>query len=365
MGSRTPPLGVESRPMPGEPAEHALDRYFTHLTVERGLARHTLEAYGRDLVAFLEAVAAGRGLREPPSLGLLERADVVAFLKAQRARGLSGRSIARQMSAVRGFVAFLRREGSLGADPTADFEPPRQGRRLPHGLTDPEVRRLLAAPGADSALALRDRAILELLYASGLRVSELVTLPLARLDLARRLVRPLGKGSKERIVPFGATAEAALRAYLERARPALLATGRRRRLSGNAGQPRGPREAGEASRGGGAAPARKAARWRSGAAQKRPKADALVFLGRGGRGLSRQGAWAIIRGHARRAGLTTRLSPHTLRHTFATHLLEGGADLRDVQAMLGHADIKTTEVYTHLSRARLREVYERHHPRAR
>jgi integrase/recombinase XerD len=341
MGSRTPPVGVESRPMPAEPAEHALDRYFTHLTVERGLARHTLEAYGRDLVAFLEAVAAGRGLREPPSLGLLERADVVAFLKAQRARGLSGRSIARQMSAVRGFVAFLRREGSLGADPTADLEPPRQGRRLPHGLTDPEVRRLLAAPGADSALALRDRAILELLYASGLRVSELVTLPLARLDLARRLVRPLGKGSKERIVPFGATAEAALRAYLERARPALLATGRR---------------------GGAPASGRRPLRGRHSGLRA---CDALVFLGRGGRGLSRQGAWAIIRGHARRAGLTTRLSPHTLRHTFATHLLEGGADLRDVQAMLGHADIKTTEVYTHLSRARLREVYERHHPRAR
>jgi integrase/recombinase XerD len=318
--------------MSADAAEHALDRYLTYLTVERGLARHTLEAYGRDLVGFLEAVAAGRGLREPPSPGLLERGDVVAFLKAQRARGLSGRSVARQMSAVRGFVAFLRREGSLGADPTADLEPARRGRALPHGLTEPEVRRLLAAPGADSALGLRDRAMLELLYASGLRVSELVTLPLARLDLARRLVRPLGKGSKERIVPFGATAEAALRAYLERGRGPLLRAPNRSRV------PRGG---------------------------TRARADTLVFLGRGGRGLSRQGAWAIIRGHARRAGLTTRLSPHTLRHTFATHLLEGGADLRDVQAMLGHADIKTTEVYTHLSRARLREVYERHHPRAR
>jgi integrase/recombinase XerD len=332
MGSRPPPVGVESRPMSPEPAEHALDRYLTYLTVERGLARHTLEAYGRDLVGFLEAVAAGRGLREPPSLGLLERGDVVTFLKAQRARGLSGRSVARQMSAVRGLVAFLRREGSLGADPTADLEPPRRGQALPHGLTEPEIRRLLAAPGADSALGLRDRAMLELLYASGLRVSELVTLPLARLDLARRLVRPLGKGSKERIVPFGATAEAALRAYLERGRGPLLRAPNRSRV------PRGG---------------------------TRARADTLVFLGRGGRGLSRQGAWAIIRGHARRAGLTTRLSPHTLRHTFATHLLEGGADLRDVQAMLGHADIKTTEVYTHLSRARLREVYERHHPRAR
>jgi integrase/recombinase XerD len=184
--------------------------------------------------------------------------------------------------------------------------------------------------------------MLELLYASGLRVSELVTLPLACLDLAHRLVRPTGKGGKERLVPFGATAEAALRAYLTAGRPPLLAPSRRR------GRRTGP---------GLLAAGRRRA--------SRPRAETLVFLGRGGRGLSRQGAWAIIRAHARRAGITTHLSPHTLRHTFATHLLEGGADLRDVQAMLGHADIRTTEVYTHLSQRHLREVYQRHHPRAR
>lgn len=325
-------------------AEAALDRYLTHLTVERGLARHTLEAYSRDLLVFLDAVAAARGRREPPEPSHLDRTDVLAFLKAQSARGLSARSVARRMSAVRGFVAFLRREGTLVADPTADLAPPRQARRLPRGLTAAEVRRLLAAPEADDPLALRDRAILELLYASGLRVSELVTLPILRLDLAHRLVRPLGKGSKERLVPFGCSAEAALRAYLARGRPALLAPARRR------GRPRA-----SAVVGGEAAGRRRA---------PRPRADTLVFLGRSGRGLSRQGAWAIIRGHARRAGITAHLSPHTLRHTFATHLLEGGADLRDVQAMLGHADIRTTEIYTHLTRARLREVYMKHHPRA-
>ncbi len=326
-------------------AETALDRYLTHLMVERGLARHTLEAYSRDLLGFLDAVAAARGLREPPDPAALDRADVLAFLKAQSARGLSARSVARQMSAVRGFVAFLRREGTLAADPTADLAPPRQTKRLPHGLTATEVRRLLAAPEGDDPVALRDRAMLELLYASGLRASELVTLPILRLDLAHRLVRPLGKGSKERLVPFGRSAEVAIRAYLAQGRPALLApSGRRRR----------PRAS--VVVGGEAAGRRRAPRARP---------DTLVFLGRGGRGLSRQGAWAIIRGHAQRAGITTHLSPHTLRHTFATHLLEGGADLRDVQAMLGHADIRTTEVYTHLTRGRLREVYRKHHPRAR
>ncbi len=318
-------------------AEAALDRYLTHLTVERGLARHTLDAYSRDLLAFLEAVAAGRGGSEPPAPSQLDRADVLAFLKRQTARGLSPRSLARQLSAVRGFVAFLRREGTLSGDPTSNLAPPRQPRRLPRGLSPDEVAQLLAAPEGDGPIALRDRAMLELLYAAGLRVSELISLPLARLDLARHLVRPLGKGSKERLVPFGEAAEMALRAYLVRGRPALLAAGRR--------------------------PARTAPPARVRAPRARP--DTLVFLGRGGRGLSRQGFWAIVRGHARRAGVATQLSPHTLRHAFATHLLEGGADLRDVQAMLGHADIRTTEIYTHLSRRRLREIYDRHHPRAR
>lgn len=318
-------------------AEAAVDRYLIHLTVERGLARLTLDAYSRDLLAFLEAAAGGRGGGEPPAPSQLDRADVVAFLKAQTARGLSPRSLARQLSAVRGFVGFLRREGTLASDPTADLAPPRQPGRLPRGLSADEVARLVAAPEGDGPIALRDRAMLELLYASGLRVSELVGLPLGRLDLARRLVRPLGKGSKERLVPFGEAAEAALRAYLARGRPALLAGARRR------------------------SPAARSARVRA----PRARPETLVFIGRGGRGLSRQGFWAIVRSRARRAGVTTPLSPHTLRHTFATHLLEGGADLRDVQAMLGHADIRTTEIYTHLSRRRLREVYDRHHPRAR
>ncbi len=323
-------------------AEAAVDRYLTHLMVERGLAPHTLEAYSRDLLEFLGAVAAGRGSGQPPAPSQLDRADLLAFLRAQAARGLSPRSVARRLSAVRGFVAFLRREGTLAADPTADLAAPRPPRRLPRGLSADEVARLLAAPRGDGPIALRDRAMLELLYATGLRVSELVALPLARLDLNRRLVRPMGKGSKERLVPFGEAAEAALRRYLAEGRPRLLRPPER-----SAGR-RGAAPVGAARR---RAP--------------RPRADTLVFLGRGGRGLSRQGFWAIIRSHARRAGIATPLSPHTLRHTFATHLLEGGADLRAVQAMLGHADVGTTEIYTHVSRRRLRDVYDRHHPRAR
>ncbi|HEX7125887.1 MAG TPA: site-specific integrase, partial [Thermodesulfobacteriota bacterium] len=268
---------IESSAMRG--AEAALDRYLTHLTVERGLARHTLEAYSRDLLSFLDAAAAARGCKEPPPPSDLDRTDVLAFLKAQSARGLSARSVARQMSAVRGFVAFLRREGTLGIDPTADLAPPRQGRTLPRSLTAAEVRRLLEAPSGDDPIALRDRAMLELLYASGLRVSELVALPILRVDLAHRIVRPLGKGSKERLVPFGRSAEAALRAYLDRGRPALLARARPRR-----------RRRAPAVVGGEAAGRRRV---------PRPRPETLCFLGRGGQGLSRQAAWAIIRGHAR------------------------------------------------------------------
>ncbi len=222
---------------------------------------------------------------------------------------------------MRSYFGFLQAEAVLDADPSELLEGPAAGRKLPRVLTQLEIERLLSAPPTDGPLGIRDRAMLELLYATGMRISELVTLRLRDLDVEDRLIRVRGKGSKERIVPFGAAAREALSAYLGAARPELAAV----------------------ANGGG---------------------EGRVFLSRRGRALSRKGAWEVVRRNVRAAGIQKRVTPHTLRHTFATHLLQGGADIAAVQEMLGHADISTTQIYTHLDRTYLTEVHRRYHPRA-
>jgi integrase/recombinase XerD len=284
-----------------------------HLRVERGLADNTLVAYARDLAA-LASFAGERGL------GVLQLApkDLADFSGALRGRGLSPRSQARHVFAVRAFYGFALREGMVERDPTENLRAPRAFRGLPRYLTPAQVEALLKAPDPKTSVGLRDRAVLEVLYATGLRASELTGLELAGLDLELGLVRVLGKGGKERLVPLGREARRWVARYLEKVRPAMVAE-----------QPSG-----------------------------------LVFPSpRGGR-LTAMGLWGIVRRHAVKAGVERILTPHVLRHSFATHLLERGADLRALQAMLGHADISTTEIYTHVSRERLRQIYDRLHPRA-
>ena len=289
-----------------------LDRFLEHLVVERGLAQNTLDAYRRDLTRYAAYL---RGRKQ--AVTALDRTVIPRYLLALREAGLNPRSVARHLSAIRQFHRFLVREGIVTEDPTAHLESPRPWRRLPGVLSRAEVERLLAPRPLHSPQAFRDRAMLEVLYASGLRVSELVGLRLSDLDFNVGVVRVLGKGNKERLVPLGDAAIESLRAYLTQARPLL----------------------------------------------ERRRAVPHLFLGRHGRGLTRQMFWILLRRYVRAAGITKRVTPHTLRHSFATHLLEGGADLRVVQLMLGHADIGTTQIYTHVSRARLKAIHAKYHPR--
>jgi integrase/recombinase XerD len=294
--------------------------FLEHCAVERGLSPRTVEAYGRDLERFIEQLLRAE-VRGPDAL---RREHVSAWLRELEHSGLSARSRARALVAVRRFLRHLTAHGKLKRDPLVGIVAPRQARTLPRTLGRDETAALLAAPRGGSALALRDRAMLECLYGAGLRISELCALPLAGLDRRRGLLRVVGKGRRERVVPLGEPALAALDAYLATARPALA------------------RKAGKMGRGG---------------------ADA-VFLSNRGCAMTRQNFFTRLRALARQAGIaTSRVSPHVLRHAFATDLLEGGADLRSVQAMLGHADLSTTQIYTHVSRRRLRETVERHHPR--
>lgn len=290
-----------------------IDGFFEHLVVERGLAQNSLEAYRRDLDRYIGYLKSRR-----KQATALDRAEVPRYLLALREAGLGPRSVARHLSAIRQFHRFLVREGHASEDPTSHLESPRPWHRLPTVLSSDEVDRLLACSERTTPQGLRDRAMLELLYASGLRVSELVGLRLADLDLAVGVVRVLGKGHKERLVPLGDAAAQSLRAYLGDGRPRLE--------------------------------------------KRRPSPH--LFLGRHGRGLTRQMFWQLLRRSVRAAGITKPVTPHTLRHSFATHLLERGADLRSVQLMLGHADIGTTQIYTHLTRAHLKAIYDKHHPRA-
>ncbi|MGN7862900.1 site-specific tyrosine recombinase XerD [Microbacterium sp. 22303] len=297
--------------------DRALDAYLRHVTIERGLAGHTLAAYRRDLDGYLTWLGA-QGITDTEAI----TAETVAAFVAERASSEpppAASSLARLQSSVRGWHRFLAREGIADADPSARLRPPKQPRRLPKALTIDQVERLLGAPSAEDPIGVRDRALLELLYATGARVSEAVSLDVD--DLAHgELLRLRGKGSKERIVPVGSYARAAVDAYLTRVRPALAAKGR---------------------------------------------ASAKLFLGARGAPLSRQSAWLIIRAAAEGAKITAEVSPHTLRHSFATHLLQGGADVRVVQELLGHASVATTQIYTHVSVDTLRDVYVTAHPRAR
>lgn len=291
------------------------EQFQDYLTFERGLSDRTLSAYSRDLdrwAGFMEA----RGIGTPQAVTAADLRDWVISLKK---RGMAPASIRRAESALRTYYAFLLEEGAVDTDPTERLEAPRLGRRLPDFLGREDVERLLEAPNPDDAVFWRDRAILELLYATGMRVSELTDLPLGALDLDEGFVTVFGKGAKERLVPVGAPALRAVRRYLREVRPQL-----------------------EGGRG---------------------KAKGRLFLNGRGAPLSRVSVWGIVKEAARRAGIRRRVSPHTLRHTFATHLLEGGADLAAVQELLGHADISTTQIYTHLDREYLRDVHRRYHPR--
>jgi integrase/recombinase XerD len=290
-----------------------LDGYLSHLRVEKGLAARSVEAYAGDLVRF--AVFLRRDLAKP--VAGVDAGDVAAWLVSLSKAGISARAQARKLSALRGFYKFLLAERVVTADPTALVSGPRMPRRLPHVLTFTEVEQLLTAPDATHPRGLRDRAMLQLLYASGLRVSELVGLALHDIDLDQGVVAAFGKGSKRRMVPFGEVAAEALRLYLHHARPAWAA---------------------------------------------RSQSPHLFLTERGGP-MTRQGFWKLLGRYARAAGVDRPISPHKLRHSFATHLLERGADLRAVQTMLGHADIATTQVYTHVTADHLKRVHARHHPR--
>ena len=292
--------------------EHHIEEYLAHLQIERNLSPRTLESYRRDLRQF----AAWLDERKL-ELDRLSRADLRDYLGTRRDGGLSARSAARALSALRSFFRFLVHTEELEADPTADLRSPSLWRTVPHALSAEEIEALLASPDTRTTLGLRDRAMIETLYATGLRVSELVGLTVDRLRLDPGFVRVLGKGRKERLVPLGASAVSWLDQYLEGARPELNQ-------------------------------------------KRRPE----LFLNHRGGALTRQGLWKILRGHAVRAGISSPLSPHVLRHSFATHLVENGADLRAVQMMLGHASLTTTEIYTHVARERLRRLYDEKHPRA-
>jgi integrase/recombinase XerD len=292
--------------------------FLATLELERGLSRNTLEAYRSDLQQY--GAFLGRRERDPLAATPADLAMFVSELAAGRdgKRPVAPATLQRKIACLRSFYRHLRREQVIDHDPTAELRPPRSRGRLPKVLSRDEVNRLLAQPRGSSPAAHRDRALLETMYACGLRASEAITLELTELDLQDGILRARGKGSKERLVPIGSKAIATLHTYLDQARP---------RLVGLADEPR-------------------------------------VFVNLRGGGLSRQGLYKIVQGHARSAGLAHRMSPHTLRHTFATHLLAGGCDLRSLQEMLGHADIGTTQIYTHLSTERLRDVYFDAHPRA-
>ena len=308
----------ETAPPPAAGIEGEILDFLAYLELERGLSRNTLEAYRSDLLQFDEFLARRR-LR----LAETQHGDIAGFLSELAAGGperppVAAATLARKVAALRSFYRHLRREGAIEHDPTAELRGPRKSQRLPRVLSRDEVLRLLGQPRGTDPRALRDRALLEVMYACGLRASEAIGLELTDVDLEEGILCARGKGSKERLVPIGSQAVTALRAYCRSGRPALL----------------------------GARP------------------ESRLFVNHRGACLTRQGLYKIVQGHARRVGLEQKMSPHTLRHTFATHLLAGGCDLRSLQEMLGHADLATTQVYTQLSADRLKDAYFSAHPRA-
>lgn len=289
-------------------------QFLTHVRVEKGLSGNTVAAYQRDLAKF-NVCAQKRKL----TLETVSRDDLVDFLAGLYREKLESRTVARNLVTLRNFFRFAQVQELIATDPSLNLESPKIRRNLPGYLKLEEVERLLAQPDTKTALGLRDRAMLEVLYSSGLRVSELIGLRVMDLDTKVGCIRCIGKGDKERIVPAGKKALSIVEKYLREARPKLLGKG---------------------------------------------VSSQSLFVNRNGRSLSRVGVWKILSAYGRRAGLRVALTPHMLRHSFATHLLERGADLRSVQLMLGHADISTTQIYTHVVEERLKQIYKAHHPRA-
>jgi integrase/recombinase XerD len=294
-------------------AEERLLDYLHHLAQERRLSPRTVESYGRDIKHFLAAT----GISSSAELERIDYEQLAGHLEGLGKRGMAASSVARHLSSLRGFLRFLSQEGALEGSPADQLGRPRITRRVPRVLSESEVESLLDAPDLNTPLGLRDRAVIELLYATGLRVSELVALEPGALNLEERYVVCLGKGGRERALPMGEPAASAVAEYLERARPEL----------------------------------------------RHRRAARQVFLNHRGRHMTRAGVWDLLRRQARRAQLGRGVSPHMLRHSFATHLLARGADLRVVQELLGHASITTTQIYTHVEREYLKEVHARYHPR--
>jgi integrase/recombinase XerD len=290
-----------------------LNRYYHHLLIEKGAAGNTLEAYGRDLNRYLSFLEQ-KGLTDARSV--LPQM-VVDFLVQLKSEGLSANSMNRSLAALRGFYKYLLREKVLEASPLDHIELAKVWMRLPDTVSKEEMVLILSQPGDQTPSALRDSAILELLYATGLRVSELISLTMNSINWQVGFLIVMGKGSKERVVPVGKTAYDCVRRYVDEARPAFV----------------------------------------------KSKATDVLFLTRFGRAFTRQGLWKIIIAYAKKAGLQKNVHPHTFRHSFASHLLEGGADLRAVQVMLGHSDISTTQIYTHVTKDRLKEIHRKYHPR--
>jgi integrase/recombinase XerD len=294
--------------------ENDIRAFLNFVRVEKGLADNSVAAYRRDL-AKLASFASAHSLRTRS----IRRDDVVEFLGSLYKQGLDGRSVARHLVTLRNFFRFALSENWIKLDPTLNLDSPKIWKSLPGCLTMEEVDRLLALPDPASSLGMRNKALLELLYSTGLRVSELVGLRLGDIDMQAGCLRCIGKGNKERLVPVGKQAISAVTAYLREARPRLV---------------------------------------------RRQASAPFIFVNSRGGKLSRVGFWKVLKQYGRQAGLGRKLSPHKLRHSFATHLLERGADLRSVQLMLGHADISTTQIYTHVIQERLKQVYKAHHPRA-
>lgn len=290
-----------------------IDAFLDHLRVERRLAAHTLESYARDLGALAAYAAASE--RQPATL---DRAALEAFVRQQLMRGLSPRSVARSIAAIRGFYRFLVLDRRIERSPADDLHPPRAWPALPKFLSLEQVDALINQPDVSTPRGLRDRAMIEVLYATGMRVSELISIRMPDLHLDEHYVSCIGKGNKERLIPIGDQASRWIERYQREARPVIL----------------------------------------------KGRTSPRLFVNVRGQGLSRVGFWKILKGHGRRADLPSSLSPHVLRHSFATHLLEHGADLRAIQTMLGHADLSTTQIYTHVLATRLRTIYDRFHPRA-
>lgn len=313
----TPPAGADQAPPSDQnsvQSDALLDTFLGHLTVEKGLTPRTVDIYSRDLHRFYEYLST-QAIADVRQAG---SRHIVGFLSALHEQGMSTRTQARVLTALRGLYRFLQRENELpGKNPTALLHLPKFGRALPHVPSQDQVDSLIALPDAATPLGMRNQTMLEVLYATGLRVSELVQLTVSQVNREAGFVRVQGKGNKERLVPLGAQALSQLQRYLDTVRPLLL----------------------------------------------KQRSSDYIFLTRSGKPLTRQAFWSMIKGYAKHNPEGGLVYPHSLRHAFATHLLEGGADLRTVQSMLGHVDIATTQIYTHLASARLREVHRKYHPR--